>query len=95
MSPGKGCVSTALAKAMPKPTTVYGFSLSHFNEGVNWSDVASKGYYFVTIKASQGLSYVDPEFTKLWEDAGNAGFIRSAYHFITGQARANSRPLSF
>lgn len=37
---------------------------------------------FVFIKATEGISLVDPDFKKNWKDAGRSGLRRGAYHFF-------------
>ena len=47
---------------------------------------------FVFIKATEGVSMVDKDFKRNWQDAGRAGLRRGAYHFFRsskdGEAQA-------
>jgi lysozyme len=82
VSSGNPCATTALAKASATPTKIFGLDVSHIDGNVDWTKIVSSGYYFVFIKATQGLSFVDPNFVKNWSAAGQAGLIRGAYHFL-------------
>ena len=51
------------------------------------------------MKATEGTTYRDPNFTANYTDAYNAGLIRGAYHFATpttstGAAQADDSPLT-
>lgn len=37
---------------------------------------------FVFVKATEGASFVDPDFKENWRDAGRSGLRRGAYHFF-------------
>lgn len=47
---------------------------------------------FVSIKATEGVSMVDKDFKRNWQDAGRSGLRRGAYHFFRsskdGEAQA-------
>ena len=48
---------------------------------INWNAVRSSGIKFVSIKASEGVTYTDPDFYANWIGAHAAGLTRTAYHF--------------
>jgi lysozyme len=59
----------------------YGIDVSHWNGDViteisNESDIS-----FVIVKATQGKSYIDPEFKYNWQSLKKINKIRGAYHF--------------
>ncbi len=59
----------------------YGIDVSHWNGDViaeisNESDIS-----FVICKATQGKSYIDPEFKYNWQSIKQINKIRGAYHF--------------
>jgi len=91
---GGPCAATALANA-PIPATIFGLEVSHHNGVVDWNDLKSKGYFFVSIKASQRVVLEDPRFIEQWNAAGQAGFIRSAYHFMTGDSSGQEQATFF
>lgn len=59
----------------------YGFDVSHYQGSINWASQYSAGARFVYIKATEGTSYTDPNFSANYNGSYNAGFIRGAYHF--------------
>lgn len=61
----------------------YGIDVAHHQGSIDWPRVASDGIAFAYIKASEGATHVDPEFSRNWGASGNAGLIRGAYHFFT------------
>lgn len=72
----------------------HGIDVSAHQPGVNWNAVKANGIEFAYIKATEGTSYISPEFNKQYTSATNAGLIRGAYHFArpaasSGAAQAN------
>jgi lysozyme len=63
------------------PSWVLGLDVSHYQGTVDWASVAQKGYRFAFIKATEGSSSTDPEFSANWTDAKAAGLVRGAYHY--------------
>lgn len=59
-----------------------GVDVSHFQAGVSWSTLASAGYGYAVIKATQGM-HTDPLFLVNAGGAADAGFITFAYPFLT------------
>jgi GH25 family lysozyme M1 (1,4-beta-N-acetylmuramidase) len=53
---------------------------------INWNQVASAGYSFVFIKATEGTYYTNGYFPGDYKAAGNAGMYRAAYHFAAPNA---------
>jgi lysozyme len=64
------------------PTQTQGLDVSHFQGTVDWPQVAQAGYAFAFIKATDGITYVDPMFATNWAGAKAAGLLRGAYHFF-------------
>jgi lysozyme len=58
--------------------------LSHHNGKVDLALAAGDGIMGVIHKATQGLSFVDPEYLKNRDNALDAGLLWGAYHFGTG-----------
>ncbi|KAF7763475.1 CAZyme family GH25 [Agaricus bisporus var. burnettii] len=74
--------------------TVQGIDVSHFQGSINWSSVRSSGVRWAYIKATEGTTFRDPNFSANYVGATNAGVIRGAYHFAhpdssSGAAQAN------
>lgn len=58
-----------------------GIDVSHFQGSVNWTEVAGAGIVFAFVKATEGITYVDPELAVNWAAMQSAGLLRGAYHF--------------
>ncbi|KAI0057910.1 N,O-diacetylmuramidase [Artomyces pyxidatus] len=86
-----------LASASPtliKRADPQGIDVSHFQGSVDWSTVAANGVSFTYIKATEGTTFEDPEFSANYDGAADAGLIRGAYHFAhpdesSGATQAN------
>jgi GH25 family lysozyme M1 (1,4-beta-N-acetylmuramidase) len=59
-----------------------GIDVSHWQGSINWGSVAGSNR-FVYMKATEGLTYRDPNFNSYYSGSYNAGMIRGAYHFAT------------
>ncbi len=64
------------------PVQTRGLDVSHFQGTVDWPQVVQAGYAFAFIKATEGITYVDPMFAENWSGAKAAGLLRGAYHFF-------------
>ena len=62
-----------------------GIDVSHDQGTVDWATVAQVGYVFTFIKATDGETYVDPDFAQNWTGAAAAGVLRGAYHFFRAE----------
>ena len=60
---------------------VHGIDVSHWQGNINWSDVASDGQVYAWAKASEGMTYQDPQFMANMSNGIDAGVIMGAYHF--------------
>lgn len=60
-----------------------GIDVSNHQGEVDWERVAGDNIEFAYIKATEGGDFVDEFFARNWEDAGDAGLDRGAYHFFT------------
>ncbi len=75
-------------------TTLPGVDVSHYQGTINWTAVHNAGIKFAYIKATEGTTYRDPQFSANYLNAYNAGVIRGAYHFgrpdgASGATQAN------
>ncbi|MCM1153024.1 MAG: hypothetical protein NC328_05170 [Muribaculum sp.] len=66
----------------PAKYPVAGIDVSAHNGPVDFNAVASEGYKFVFIKASEGVDFRDSMFVKNYIDARRAGLKIGAYHFF-------------
>jgi lysozyme len=67
----------------PLPYEVIGVDVSHHQGRIDWQALAADGVAFAYIKATEGGTFQDANFTLNWSDAANAGLPRGAYHFFT------------
>jgi hypothetical protein len=49
---------------------------------IDWEEVYAAGYRFAVVKATQGVSYVNPWIARDLSDAGAAGLLLGAYHYF-------------
>lgn len=61
--------------------TIAGIDVSHFQGSVKWPAVKAAGTNFAFAKASDGNTYIDPQFANNWRGMQAAGILRGAYHF--------------
>ena len=61
--------------------SIPGIDVSHFQGTIDWNAVVQDGKAFAFVKATEGLTYVDPQFHANWAGAKAAGLLRGAYHF--------------
>lgn len=73
-----GLVSAPSAAAAE---TVAGMDVSGYQPGVDWGAAYANGARFAYVKATEGTSYQNPEFSAQYNGSYNAGMIRGAYHF--------------
>ena len=69
------------------PTTL-GIDVSHWDGAIDWPKLKTAGVEFAFMKATEGTTFVDPEFANYWKDAPKAGILRGAYHFFRPAADA-------
>jgi lysozyme len=60
---------------------VRGMDISHYNGAIDWDKVSKDGLSFVYIKATEGETLADDDFTANWQGASSAGLLKGAYHF--------------
>lgn len=60
-----------------------GIDVSHWDGEIDWTAVKDAGVQFAYIKATEGTKFVDPDFTRNWEEASQAGLLVGAYHYLT------------
>ncbi|APX33362.1 lysozyme [Brachybacterium sp. P6-10-X1] len=62
---------------------VMGIDVSSHQDEIDWEKVASDGFAFAYIKATEGAGYTDPSFAANWDGASAAGITPGAYHYFT------------
>ncbi|RYY41466.1 MAG: glycoside hydrolase family 25 protein [Chitinophagaceae bacterium] len=73
--------------AMPTQYSIHGIDVSRYQQQVSWGSVQSMDIDgirigFAFIKATEGVSNVDPSFKRNWRESNKAGIVRGAYHFF-------------
>ena len=59
---------------------VRGIDVSHWDGTMDWAKAVNAGARFAWIKATESLSYVDPQFRRNWQET-DGKLPRGAYHF--------------
>lgn len=62
-------------------TIHYGIDISHFQGDILNLLSATDSIKFVICKATEGVTYIDPNFKMNWKSIKEKGLIRGAYHF--------------
>src|ERR1700679_4105731 len=63
-------------------STILGIDISHYQNDVDFAKLKAAGISFVFIKATEGVDYVDPNFSTYWKAAKAFGIPRAPYHFF-------------
>jgi len=58
-----------------------GIDVSHHQGAIDWSLVYADGKVFAFVKATEGVTYNDPQFVSYMNGGNNAGLLMGAYHF--------------
>lgn len=72
---------------------IQGIDISHQND-INW-ELISDNIKFVYHKATQGVSFVDPEFNTRWQYLKSTDLLRGCYHFLTSTGTAQQQADNF
>lgn len=75
---------------IPKKHSIHGIDVSAYQGKIDWHMVKSMEedevrIHFAFIKATEGLTLVDPYFKRNWREAAKAGIVCGAYHFFRPQ----------
>jgi len=79
----KGIITSSVTSTTIKSNiNSYGLDVSKYqgNE-IELLNKKSDSLSFIICKATEGITYTDPKFSKNWRMILNKGFIRGAYHF--------------
>ena len=74
--------SWADTRVCSSSSVVMGIDVSHYQTVTSWANVASSGIGFAIMKATEGVTYTDPDFAKSWANSKAAGVVRGAYCFF-------------
>jgi len=78
--------ASGLASSDPAP--IVGIDVSKWQGSIDWKAVKESGVEFAIIKATEGITYIDPAFIANWDEAKTAGLLVSAYHMLWPQLSA-------
>jgi len=91
--PGPSGPSTEVPMADER---VYGVDVSNWQvAAIDWAAVAASGRAFGVCKASEGTSFVDPDFDVNWRGIADANMVRIAYHFARPSANQPDEEAAF
>lgn len=74
---------------------VRGVDVSHYQGEIDWKILSGQGIDFAYIKATEGSSHTDPEFTKNWLGAQSVDLKAGAYHFFSFDSQGADQLLHF
>jgi lysozyme len=80
---------------MADPVNAQGIDVSHYQGAVDWNAVRQAGKAFAFAKATDGITYTDPQLAANWAGIKAAGLIRGAYHFFEPNDDAASQAEHF
>ncbi len=81
-----GGAGPATGSSDPPTGALPGIDVSHWQDEIDWQQVADAGISFAIAKATQGRSYVDPTYETNKAGAEAAGIAFTAYHFAEPDA---------
>ncbi|MEM9667467.1 MAG: GH25 family lysozyme [Pseudomonadota bacterium] len=67
----------------PERSYLQGVDVAHYQGHIDWAELAGDDTAFAYIKATEGVSLIDPRFEDNWAGARRVGLLRGAYHFFT------------
>lgn len=72
-----------------------GIDIYYKDTKVDWNALKGEEISFVFIKATEGVTYLDPKFLTYWEGAQEHKIIRGAYHYYSYKDRADHQAQFF
>lgn len=76
---------------MRKERRIDGIDVSHWEGAINFEEVKRAGIRLVYIKASEGETYIDPEFERNYREAERAELKIGFYHYLTARTVEEGR----
>ncbi len=77
-----GICLSAMPERQNTDTSISGIDISHFQgDEIDYLNKKGSQLDFVICKATEGLTYTDPDFKTNWKSIQQQGFVRGAYHF--------------
>jgi len=84
----------------PEGYEIHGIDISHHQGTIDWDDLSNAmiegcPLRFIMIKATEGSSILDANFTENFSKAREYGFIRGAYHFWSNKSTPQEQAYYF
>ena len=70
---------------------IIGCDVSRYQGEIQWGKLSDQGISFTFIKATEGSSYIDPNFKANWEQAAQTELYIGAYHFFSFESPGTSQ----
>lgn len=85
---------------IPDHFEVHGIDVSKYQKRINWKMVRQMKdrdlqLQFAFMKATEGTDIIDPQFSRNWKKAREAGITVGAYHFFTQSSSGHEQALFF
>jgi lysozyme len=85
---------------LPEDYAIHGIDVSRYQSSVNWGlvrDMKSREVKlgFAFIKATEGSTLTDKQFSRNWRKSRQAGVVRGAYHFFRAKTDAAAQARLF
>ncbi len=83
----------ALVDPFDYANAINGIDVSHWQGTIDWTQVAGAGYQFAFLKATEGQTFDDPNYSTYRSNADAAGLHIGAYHFARPDSTTNDATL--
>jgi lysozyme len=85
---------------IPAEYEIHGIDVSRYQQTISWNMVKEMNVQdirmqFAFIKATEGISNIDPYFKRNWKKSKQAGIVRGAYHFFIATKDGRQQALNF
>ena len=90
-----GTEKESVTGAAAAGTGVQGMDVSGWQDNVNWNSEYANGARFASIKATEGMEYVSPQFSSQYSGATSAGMYRGGYHFALPSVSSGAAQADF
>lgn len=80
-------ITTFFASRYP----VHGVDVSHYQGEIDWAVLSGQDIRFAYIKATEGSSHVDRQFSQNWSEAEKTDLFTGAYHFFSFDSGARTQ----
>jgi lysozyme len=79
-----------------KPTVIKGIDASHYQGDISWRAIAENGgAHFVYLKATEGSTFKDPDFSRNLRGATENKIPAGGYHYFTQTSTGYDQALNF